>query len=170
MTSSRRSSVISHQRMRAKNTILGKGGVALIFLVIAGACGGDTATEAPDDVPHSAATPSASFELSARILGPVERDDASDILVTLRETGGVDATLHFIRLTCTNGAAQEWGADSFVGEFGSNTIAAWAQSQIQRSYSCSDSARPSLVTAQLTDKNGHEHTVEAVPFHPDWPG
>jgi hypothetical protein len=141
-----------------------------VLLLVLWACGVDTGTEAPDELPGLEAAPSSSFEMTARIVGPVERDSASDILVTLRETGGVDATLHFVRLTCTNDAVQEWGADSFVEEFGSNTITASSQLQIQRSYTCPSSARPFLVIAGLTDKNGHDHTVEATPFHPDWPG
>ena len=108
--------------------------------------------------------------MSARVLGPVAQDDASELLITIRETGGVDATLHFIRLTCTNGAQQEWGAQSFVDELGSNVIRANSEVQIQRSYRCSSSARPSSITAALTDAGGIDHTVEAAAFHPDWPG
>jgi len=108
--------------------------------------------------------------MSARVLGPVAQDDASDLLITIRETGGVDATLHFIRLTCTNGAQQEWGAQSFVDELGSNVIRANSEVQIQRSYRCSSSARPSSIRAVLTDAGGIDHTVEAAAFHPDWPG
>lgn len=107
--------------------------------------------------------------MEGRILGPVEQDDASDMLITIRETAGVDATLHFVRLTCTNGATQEWGAASFVQERGSNIITAGSQMQVQRRYTCPNSARPFLLTARLTDSNGHEHTVEAPPYHPDWP-
>lgn len=123
-----------------------------------------TSPTAPDPVGHS------SFEMTARILGPVERDDASHIEVTLRETAGVAATLHFVRMTCTNGASQEWGASSFVGELGSNVVAAHSEIRFQRSYRCPASARPARVRAELTDANGMDHVVEAAPFHPDWPG
>jgi hypothetical protein len=108
--------------------------------------------------------------MEARILGPVAQDDAGDMLITFRETAGVGATLHFMRLTCTNGATQEWGASSFVQEWGSNTIPASSEVQFQRRYTCPNSARPSLLIAQLTDSNGHDHTVETAPYHPDWPG
>jgi hypothetical protein len=147
------------------------GTVPYLFLLVSlCACGGDTGAQAPDTLPDSTASLSASFEMEARILGPVEQDDASDMLITIRETAGVEATLHFVRLTCSNGTAQEWGAASFVQELGSNTITASSQIQVQRSYTCPNSARPALVTARLTDRNGHEHTVETAPYHPDWPG
>jgi hypothetical protein len=134
------------------------------------ACSGNS-DSTPDNNPSSpTSTQRASFEMTARILGPVEQDDASDILITIRETGGVDATLHFICLTCTNAAQQEWGAQSFIDERGSNVIRASSEVQIQRSYRCPSSARPSLVTAALTDVGGVDHTVEAAAVHPDWPG
>jgi hypothetical protein len=133
------------------------------------ACGGDSGAQAPDGIPDPAATPHAAFTMEARILGPVAQDDAGDMLITIRETAGVDATLHFMRLTCTNGATQEWGAESFMQEWGSNGIPASSQVQIQRRYNCPNSARPHLLIAQLTDRNGHDHTVETAPYHPDWP-
>jgi hypothetical protein len=140
---------------------------ALVMLL---SCSGNSDSN-PNPSPSSPTTiRRASFEMTARVLGPVEQDDASDLLITIRETGGVDATLHFIRLTCTNGAQQEWGAQSFVDELGSNVIRANSEMQIQRSYRCSSSARPSLLTAVLTDAGGFDHTVEAGAFHPDWPG
>jgi hypothetical protein len=108
--------------------------------------------------------------LEARILGPVAQDDSSELLITIRETAGVDATLHFMRLTCTNGATQEWGAAGFAQEWGSNTVPASSQAQVERHYTCPNSARPASLIAQLTDRNGHDHTVETAPYHPDWPG
>jgi hypothetical protein len=144
----------------------------LLYLAMAVlvACGGN-GDSAPDSVPSSpTSTRRASFEMTAQVLGPVEQDDESDILITIRETGGVDATLHFIRLTCTSGVQQEWGAQSFIDERGSNAIRANTEVQFQRSYRCPSSARPSLVTAAFTDAAGVDHTVEAAAVHPDWPG
>ena len=139
-----------------------------LLLLLACNGDGDSSSDSGPILPTAASL--ASFEMSARVLGPVERDDASDLLITIRETGGVDATLHFIRLTCTNGAQQEWGAQSFVDELGSNVIPANSEVLIQRSYRCSSSARPSSIRAALTDAGGIDHTVEAAAVHPDWPG
>lgn len=140
---------------------------ALLLLL---ACNGDG--DSTKDTRPTAPTVGrhASFEMTAQVLGPVEQDDASDLLITIRETGGVDAALHFIRLTCTSGAQQEWGAQSFIDERGSNVIRANSELQVQRSYRCPSSARPSLVTAALTDAGGADHTVETAAVHPDWPG
>ena len=139
-------------------------------LLLLPACNGDGDSTSNSGPIMPTAARRASFEMSARVLGPVGQDDASDLLITIRETGGVDATLHFIRLTCTNGAQQEWGAQSFVDELGSNVIPANSEVQIQRSYRCSSSARPSSIIAALTDAGGVDHTVEAAAVHPDWPG
>ncbi len=139
-----------------------------LLLLLACNGDGDSTSDGGPIVPTAARR--ASFEMTARVLGPVEQDDASDLLITIRETGGVEATLHFIRLTCTNGAQQEWGAQSFVDELGSNVIRANSEVQIQRSYRCSSSARPSSIRAVLTDVGGIDHTIEAAAFHPDWPG
>lgn len=139
-------------------------------LVMVLACSGNGEDPSDTSLSSPTSTQRASFEMTARIQGPVEQDDASDILITIRETGGVDATLHFIRLTCTNGAQQEWGAQGFIDERGSNVIRANTEVQIQRSYRCPSSGRPSLVTAALTDAGGVDHTVEAAANHPDWPG
>jgi hypothetical protein len=108
--------------------------------------------------------------MTAKILGPVDQDDASDIEIMLRETGGVGATLHRVRLTCNDGSAQEWGAGSFVAEFGTNIIAPNSVLQFRRGYRCPSSGRPSRVTAFLTDRSGFDHSVDAQPYHPDWPG
>ena len=112
----------------------------------------------------------ASFQMTARVLGPVEQDDSSDIRITLRETEGVDATLNFVRLICSDGSAQEWGAGGFVEEFGSNIIPANGSIRFERHYDCPSSGRPFLVRAELLDRSGVLHTVETTPFHPDWPG
>jgi hypothetical protein len=131
---------------------------------------GSESTNPPAD-PTGPSTPArASFEMTARILGPVDQDDASDMEITLRETGGVGATLHRVRLTCNDGSSQEWGAGSFVSEFGSNLIAASSVLSFTRSYRCPSSGRPSLVTAFLTDQAGFDHSVDTQPYHPDWPG
>ena len=134
-------------------------------------CRNDNESENPvsnPTEPSSAAR--ASFVMTAKILGPVDQDDASDIEITLRETGGVGATLHRVRLTCNDGSAQEWGAGSFVSEFGTNITAANSVLHFTRSYRCPSSGRPSQVTAFLTDHNGFDHSVDAQPYHPDWPG
>ncbi len=143
----------------------------LVAALLSLTCNSNNDSAGSETLPSTPTTTQrASFEMTARVLGPVEQDDASDLLITIRETGGVDATLHYLRLTCTNGAQQEWGAQSFVDELGSNVIRANSEMQIQRSYRCPNSARPSSLRAALTDSSGNDHTVEVAPFHPDWPG
>jgi hypothetical protein len=118
----------------------------------------------PEDLPF------AFYDLSGRILGPVANDDESDIEITLRETAGVAFDINFVRLTCNNRAAQEWGASDFIAELGSNRIAGGTTLVFRRHYRCPSSGRPQEILADLTDANGHPQRVTAAPFHPDWPG
>ena len=144
--------------------------VLAAVLYLPGCGNNNESTNPSSNVTEPSPTARASFEMTARILGPADQDDASDIEITLRETGGVGATLHRVRLTCNDGSAQEWGAGSFVSEFGSNIVAASSVLQFTRSYRCPSSGRPSLVTAVLTDQSGFDHSVDTQPYHPDWPG
>ena len=93
--------------------------VLAAVLSLSGCGNNNESTNPSSNVTEPSPTARASFEMTARILGPADQDDASDIEITLRETGGVGATLHRVRLTCNDGSAQEWGAGSFVSEFGS---------------------------------------------------
>ena len=112
----------------------------------------------------------ARFEMTAVILGPPQNDDDADLRVTVQEMDGVGARLNFLRLTCSNGAAQEWGAGSFVSELGSNRIAGKQTLVVVRHYRCPNSSRPARLLADLTDENGFHHQVITAPYHPSWPG
>lgn len=138
----------------------------LLLTMVPLSCSDDPVT--PDEPVAPSAR--AAFEMSGRILGPVSQDDRSDIEITLRETAGVAATLNFVRLTCSNRATQEWGAETFVSERGTNRVDAGATLVFRRSYVCPSSSRPSELLADLTDVNGHSIRITAAPFHPDWPG
>jgi hypothetical protein len=124
---------------------------------------------APDPAPPEA-LPYAAFDLSARILGSAANDDNSDIEITLRETKGVAFDINFVQLTCNTQVAEQWGAESFVAELGTNRIAGGTTLVFQRHYTCPNSGRPREVVADLTDENGHHLQVNAGPYHPDWPG
>lgn len=129
--------------------------------------------DASVDEPSTPTAPmvsSARFEMSARILGPKENDDASDLRIELREMNGVGANLNLLVLTCTNRVQQGWDGGNVAAERGSNRIGANATVVLVRAYECRSSARPSRLEAQLIDANGAPHTVVAIPFHPDWPG
>ena len=112
----------------------------------------------------------ASFEMSARILGPAQNDDDADLRITLSETNGVAAHLNSLVLRCTNGVERQWGAGNIVAERGSNRIEASSELVIVRHYLCPSSARPARLEAILVDDSGFQHHVVAAPFHPDWPG
>jgi hypothetical protein len=138
-----------------------------LALVLTAACSDEpdaSTPAAPADLPY------ASFDLSGRILGPVESDDESDIEITLAETKGVAFDVNFVRLTCNNRASSEWGASTFVAELGSNRVAGGTRLVFRRHYACRSSGRPQEVLADLTDANGHHHRVTAAPYHPHWPG
>jgi hypothetical protein len=128
--------------------------------------GGEEGVTGADPLP----LPRASFDVSGRILGPVQSDDDSDIEFRISETSGVAGHLNFIRLTCNNRASFEWGAASFIGERGTNRIEANAVVTYVRHYTCPSSGRPQEILADLDDVNGNRHQVKAAPFHPDWPG
>lgn len=123
-----------------------------LALLLGAACAEDTA---PSTVTAPAALPYAFFNLSGRILGSVRNDDESDIEITLEETKGVAFDINFVRLTCNNRVAQEWGAATFVSELGSNRIAGGTTLVFQRHYACPSSGRPQEILADLTDANGH---------------
>lgn len=110
--------------------------------------------------------PVASYDVTARILGPVSSDDDADMEFTLVESRGVAGALNFVRVTCSNGSSQEWGADGFD----SNRVPGGASFVFVRHYKCRSSGRPREVLVDLTDDNGFHHQVKAAPFHPDWPG
>ena len=142
-----------------------------LALTLGFACS-DTTTER-EEAPASPVAPSlarAAFDMSARILGPVQNDDNAEIRIELRETNGVSARLNFLRLTCNNGAQQEWGAGNIAAERGSNRIEGGSEVVIVRRYLCPSSGRPFRLEASLEDVNGNTLTVTAAPFHPDWPG
>lgn len=115
-----------------------------------------------------ASLPRASFELMGWIVGP--DDDQSDIELTLKEKNGVAATLNFIRLTCSNRTAQEWGANGFISELGTNRVAGGSTLTVTRHYRCPDSARPQTLLAELDDDNGIHYQVEGSPHFSGWPG
>lgn len=119
---------------------------------------------APDALPYAA------FDFRGRILGSAANDDDSDIEFTLEERNGVAFEINFVRLTCNNRASQEWGADTFVAELGSNRVAGGTTLVFQRHYRCPASGRPQEILADVTDAGGHHHRVSAAPYHPDWPG
>jgi hypothetical protein len=137
--------------------------VSFLVLLIAGCFDESAPTAAEAEAP-----PRASFVLSGRIIGP--EDDDSDIELTLKETNGVAAELNFIRLTCGNHSAQEWGANSFVSERGTNRIEGGSTLVFRRHYHCPASGRPQTLLADLTDGNGVHYRVEGAPYFPGWPG
>ena len=139
-----------------------------VVLLLAGL--GCSDADAPPEMTAPEPLARAFFQMSARILGPVEHDDDADLRVTLHETAGVSARLNFLRLTCTNGTVREWGAGSFIAELGSNRVEGFQTLVLVRHYVCPSSSRPAKLVADLTDANGFHHVVVAVPFHPDWPG
>jgi hypothetical protein len=114
--------------------------------------------------------PYAAFDLTGRILGSAANDDESDIEITLKEMKGVAFTINFVQLSCNNHVSQEWGADTFIAELGSNRVSGGSTLVFQRHYSCRSSGRPNEIVADVTDENGHHHRVNAAPYHPDWPG
>ena len=138
-------------------------GVALLF---AAAC----SEESDPSTPTAPPAPYAFFDLSGRILGSVAKDDDSDIEITLKETGGVAYEINFVRLTCNTRTTQEWGADTFVADLGSNRFDGGTTLVFRRHYTCRSSGRPQEILADLTDASGHHHRVNAAPYHPDWPG
>ena len=138
------------------------------LFVVCAACSngeGDGGVQA-DPVPP----PRASFDVSGRILGPVQQDDDTDIELRIAETNGVAGHLNFIRLTCNNRSSSEWGAGSFIAESGTNRIGANTTLVYVRHYTCPSSGRPQEILADLDDEHGNHHQVKASPFHPDWPG
>ncbi len=139
-----------------------------ILLLAAGLFLAGCADEPDSPTPTDSALPYAFFDLSGHILGP--NDDESDIDITLKETGGVDYHINFVRLTCNNRTSQEWGASDFAAELGSNRVAGGTTLVFRRHYRCPGSARPQEILADLTDANGHPHRVTAAPHHPAWPG
>ncbi len=144
--------------------------LSISLLTLGLACSDSMTTESD---PLAATTPnlqSASFEMSARILGPAQDDDDADLRIALKETNGVAARLNTLVLTCTNGVQRQWGAGSIVAERGSNRIEGNTELVVVRHYVCPSSARPSRLEALLDDENGFQHQVVAAPFHPDWPG
>ncbi len=112
----------------------------------------------------------ASFEMSARILGPVQNDDDADLRIVLTETNGVAARLNSLVLRCTNGVERHWGAGNITADGGSNQIEGHTELVIVRHYLCPSSGRPARLEAELVDDRGFQHQVVTVPFHPDWPG
>jgi hypothetical protein len=139
-------------------------GALALLLVTACADEPDDTLIAPSSLPY------AFFDLTGRILGPVQDDDESDIEITLKETKGVAFDINFVRLTCNNRSSEEWGASSFVLELGSNRVPGGTTLVFQRHYSCRGSGRPQEIIADLTDENGHHHRIVSAPYHPDWPG
>lgn len=139
--------------------------VSILFALSGTACSEPPSPTAPaeSDVP-----PRASFDLRGDILGP--DDDESDIELTLKETNGVAAILNFIRLTCSNRSAQEWGAAGFVAELGTNRIPGGSTLVVTRHYRCPNSARPQTLLADLNDDNGVHYQVEGSPHFSGWPG
>lgn len=126
--------------------------------------------EAESPSPLAPSMQRAAFDLSARIVGPVQNDDNTDMRITLTETNGVAARLNFLKLTCNNGGTQQWGAGNIASDRGSNLIGANSEVVIVRHYSCRASGRPFRLEADLTDSNGNAIRVDTAPFHPDWPG
>jgi hypothetical protein len=124
--------------------------------------------EPPPSEPEPVAARQASFELTGRIIGP--DDDESDIELTLKESNGVATTLNFVRLTCNNRSSQEWGADGFVSELGTNRIEGGSTLVVRRHYRCPASGRPQSLLADLTDENGVHYRVDGAPYFPGWPG
>ena len=143
--------------------------ILVSLLTVVAAC---SDSQAPTDTvaPTSPDVQRASFEMSARILGPSQHDDDADLRIALKETSGVAAHLNTLLLTCTNGVQRQWGAGSIIAERGSNIIDGNTELVIVRHYLCPSSARPARLEASLADVNGFHHQVVAVPFHPDWPG
>lgn len=143
--------------------------LSVLTLVVGTACS-DGADDVSSSTPTTPELARAQFQLTARILGPVEHDDDADLRITLTETNGVAARVNFFRLTCSNGVSQQWGAGNIAAERGSNRIAGNGQLVIVRHYLCPSSSRPFRILADLTDENGFSHRVESAPYHPDWPG
>ncbi len=112
----------------------------------------------------------ASFEMSARILGPAPNDDDADLRIALRETSGVAAHPNSLVLRCTNGVERHWGAGNIAADRGSNRIEGNTELVIVRHYLCPSSGRPARLEAELVDATGFRHYVVAAPFHPDGPG
>lgn len=143
--------------------------VVVLAITVSLACSGSI--EDTDSLgPTTPVLPRASFEMSARILGPVQNDDDADLRIALRETNGVAAHLNSLVLKCTNGVERHWGAGNIAADRGSNRIEGNTELVIVRHYLCPGSARPARLEAELADVNGFQHHVVAVPFHPDWPG
>lgn len=143
----------------------------ILLFTLAVACSDSMSSDESD--PLASTIPSlerSSFEMSARILGPVQHDDDADLRIALKENNGVAAHLNTLVLTCTNGVQRQWGAGSIVAERGSNLIGGNSELVIVRHYLCPTSGRPGRLEAVLTDVNGFQHQVVASPFHPDWPG
>lgn len=138
-----------------------------VCLTLCVSCGdepSDSSPTAPEALPFAA------LDLTGRILGSAANDDDADIEITLKETNGIAFDINFFRLTCNNRSTQEWGAESFVEELGSNRIPGGTTLVFQRHYTCRVSGRPQEIIVDITDQNGHHLQVNAAPYHPDWPG
>jgi len=143
----------------------------MVLVSVVVACSDSTKdTESGLLAPTTPALQSASFEMSASILGPVQNDDDADLRIALSETNGVAAHLNSLVLRCTNGVERQWGAGNIAADRGSNRIEGNSELVIVRHYLCPSSARPARLEAELVDANGFQHNVVAAPFHPDWPG
>ena len=139
--------------------------IALALIVMCVGCS-DSMDEVETPSPVAPSMERAAFDMHARILGPVQNDDNSDMQITLTETNGVAARLNFLRLTCNNGATQQWGAGNIAADRGSNLIEGNSEVVIVRRYLCRASGRPFRLEADLTDANGNRISVNAAPFHP----
>ncbi len=127
-------------------------------------------SEADSVAPTTPEVQTSTFEMSARILGPVQNDDDADLRIALRETNGVAAHLNSLVLRWTNGVERQWGAGNIAADRGSNRIEGNTELVIVRHYLCPSSGRPARLEAELVDANGFQHHVVTTPFHPDWPG
>ncbi len=114
------------------------------------ACSDSTEESESDSVaPTAPELQRSTFEMSARVLGPVQNDDDADLRIALRKTNGVAAHLNSLVLRWTNGVERQWGAGNIAADRGSNRIEG---------------------NTELVDATGFQHHVVAAPFHLDWPG
>ena len=154
--------------MPARSWSLGARRLAGLTLAVVVGCADSPGPLTPP-TPTTPSVPLARFELNGTVLGPVAQDDDADMTISLRETGGGEATINFFRVTCTNGVQVEWGAGGIVRERGTNRVFAFETVTLIRHYRCPDSSRPAELIGDLTDSHGSRLSVVATPTHPDWP-
>jgi hypothetical protein len=123
------------------------------------ACGGNN----PAGPTPTAAPPQAQLELTV-----ITRNNGltsggfpgHSISVTVRESGGVSANFNFVQFNGTPSRVMQLNPTNIQGRAGSYTVPARSQLSFSWAFYCNSVTR---VTADLTDANGHHHSLTWTP-------